>query len=102
VALADPKWKAAMDEEYSALVNNKNWHLVPARDATNVIDCKWIYKIKRWADGTVDRFKARLVAKGFKQQYCIDYKRHLVLLSSQPLFDWFCLLLCLVAGIFAN
>jgi hypothetical protein len=74
VALADPKWKAAMDEEYSALINNKTWHLVPARDATNVIDCKWIYKIKRRADGTIDRFKARLVAKGFKQRYGIDYE----------------------------
>jgi hypothetical protein len=63
VAMVDPKWKATMDDEYSALINNKTWHLVPARDAKNVIDCKWIYKIKRWADGTVDRFKARLVAK---------------------------------------
>jgi histone deacetylase 1/2 len=74
VALADPKWKAAMDEEYSALINNKTWHLVPASVAKNVVDCKWIYKIKRRADGTVDRFKARLVAKGFKQRYGIDYE----------------------------
>jgi histone deacetylase 1/2 len=40
----------------------------------NIIDCKWVYHIKRYADGTIDRYKARLVAKGFKQRYGIDYE----------------------------
>jgi histone deacetylase 1/2 len=39
-----------------------------------VIDCEWVYKIKRREDGTIERFKARLVAKGFKQRYGIDYE----------------------------
>jgi hypothetical protein len=29
-ALADANWKLAMDQEYSALINNGTWHLVPA------------------------------------------------------------------------
>jgi hypothetical protein len=40
----------------------------------NIIDCRWVYKIKRKSDGTVDRYKARLVAKGFKQRYGVDYE----------------------------
>jgi hypothetical protein len=48
--------------------------LVPPRVGTNIIDCKWVYKIKRKSDGSIDRYKARLVAKGFKQRYGIDYE----------------------------
>lgn len=33
-----------------------------------------MYRIKKKADGTIDRYKARLVAKGFKQRYGIDYE----------------------------
>jgi hypothetical protein len=73
-ALADENWKEAMDEEYSALQKNETWHLIPEKHGTNVIDCKWAYRIKRKVDGLVDRYKARLVATGFKQRYGIDYE----------------------------
>jgi hypothetical protein len=65
-ALDDENWCNAMNEEYKALMENKNWHLVPPSSNKNLIDCKWVYCIKRKADGTIDRYKARLVAKGFK------------------------------------
>jgi hypothetical protein len=56
-----------MDAEYSALMHNGTWHLVSASQVTNIIDCKWVYKVKRKVDGSIDRYKARLVGKGFKQ-----------------------------------
>jgi hypothetical protein len=73
-ALSDANWKKAVDHEFDALVKNKTWHLVPSQKGTNVIDCKWVYNIKRKVDGSLDGYKARLVAKGFKQQYGIDYE----------------------------
>ena len=73
-AQGDPKWVSAMDLEHQALLRNKTWHLVPPPKGKNIVGCKWVYKIKRKADGTVDRYKARLVAKGYKQQYGIDYE----------------------------
>jgi histone deacetylase 1/2 len=73
-ALANKNWVAAMDTEYKALQQNKTWHLVPRPKGKNIIGCKWVYKIKRKADGSIDRYKARLVAKGFKQRYGIDYE----------------------------
>ena len=53
-ALDDPKWRKAMEEEYNALLKNNTWHLVSAKKGTNLIDCKWVYKLKRKADGTID------------------------------------------------
>jgi histone deacetylase 1/2 len=73
-ALEDKNWVIAMDSEYQALLRNKTWKLVPRSKGKNIIGCKWMYKIKKKVDGTIDRYKARLVAKGFKQIYGIDYE----------------------------
>jgi histone deacetylase 1/2 len=73
-ALCDPRWTEAMNLEYDALLRNKTWRLVPRPQGKNIIGCKWVYKVKHKAYGSVDRYKARLVAKGFKQRYGIDYE----------------------------
>jgi hypothetical protein len=71
-ALGSKHWKEAMDIEYNALLKNNTWHLVPPKKGSNIIDCKWVFKVKLKADGTLDKYKARLVAKGFKQRFGID------------------------------
>lgn len=55
-------WQQAMQEEIQALQSNGTWTLVPYCSSMNVIDSRWVYKIKRRADGSIDRHKARLVA----------------------------------------
>jgi hypothetical protein len=72
-AALDPRWQAAMQLEYDALISNGTWTLCPRPPHQNVIRNKWVYRIKKRADGSVERFKARVVAKGFEQQSGIDY-----------------------------
>lgn len=63
-----------MNTELQALIDNKTWELTELPTNKKPIGCKWVYKVKLKADGTVERCKARLVAKGFKQEYGIDYQ----------------------------
>ena len=46
-ALGDDRWKTAMNDEFVALQRNKTWHLVPPQQGRNLIDCKWVYRIKK-------------------------------------------------------
>jgi hypothetical protein len=58
-ALVDPHWRAAMEEEYGALISNGTWELVPRPLGSNIVTNKWVFTHKLCADGTLDRYKAR-------------------------------------------
>ena len=68
------KWKQALEAEYSSLMNNETWELVPPPESSNIVGSKWVLKIKRDANGNIDRHKARLVAQGYSQTQGIDYE----------------------------
>ncbi|KAE8684131.1 PLAC8 family protein [Hibiscus syriacus] len=67
------EWMTAIKEEIDALQQNQTWDIVPKIKYVKPISCKWVYKIKRRPDGSIERYKARLVARGFSQQYVLDY-----------------------------
>lgn len=62
-----------MEEEIAAIEKNKTWELVDKPKDKEVVDVKWIYKVKHNSDGSVKRNKARLVAKGYLQQPGVDF-----------------------------
>nr|GFA66255.1 ribonuclease H-like domain-containing protein [Tanacetum cinerariifolium] len=71
-AFHDPNWKNAMCDEYSALIKNKTWILVPRPTDTNIVLCMWLFRHKCLADGTLSRYKARLVENGNTQIEGVD------------------------------
>ena len=72
-AMKDPKWCVAMNLEFDALLKNQTWDLIPSHLALNIVGYKWVFRIKRLADGSIERYKACLVAKGFHQVLGVDY-----------------------------
>lgn len=54
---------------------NKLWVLVSVPSGKTVVECNWIYKVKK---GVTEyepfMFKARFVNKGFSQVEGVDYK----------------------------
>ncbi|XP_019261076.1 PREDICTED: uncharacterized protein LOC109239027 [Nicotiana attenuata] len=45
-----------MSEEYDALMRNKTWTLVPSNTAQNIVGCKWVFRLKHNADGSIQCF----------------------------------------------
>jgi hypothetical protein len=72
-AVKIPHWCDAMKSEIDALELNKTWQLTSLPPDKKAIGCKWVYKVKLKADGSLERYKARLVAKGYTQSEGLDY-----------------------------
>ena len=68
------KWIEAINAELNSLKEHDTWTIVPRPPkGTLVVSCKWVWRIKTKADGSVERYKARLVARGFTQTHGVDF-----------------------------
>ncbi|KAK1421243.1 hypothetical protein QVD17_23430 [Tagetes erecta] len=72
LALSTTEWYNAMQIEFSALIKNDTWELVPRSPDMNIIRSMWLFKHKFRSDGSLERYKARLVCDGRSQQVGID------------------------------
>jgi transposase InsO family protein len=60
-------------EEVRAHLENGTWKVVRLPKGKRAIGSRWVFKIKRTADGSIERYKGRIVAKGYAQREGIDY-----------------------------
>ena len=69
------QWHQAVQKELRSTHYKRTWELLPLPSkVSNVIDSKWVFKVKYDEEGGVTKFKARLVARGFSQVYGVDYE----------------------------
>ena len=69
-----PKWEEVINAELKSLHDAHTWNVIehPPK-GTNIVSCKWVFKIKKNTMGEIDKYKAQLVAHGFTQQYSVNY-----------------------------
>jgi Reverse transcriptase (RNA-dependent DNA polymerase) len=75
-AMARPdaaEWEVACSDEKRAFEHMGVYEIVPRPTDRKVVGSKWVFRIKRGPDGSIQKYKARVVAQGFTQIEGIDY-----------------------------
>lgn len=73
-AIQEEVWRNACQEEITSINRNNTWTVMDLPDGAKAIGLKWIFKIKRNSDGSINKYKSRLVAKGYIQRYGVGYE----------------------------
>jgi hypothetical protein len=75
-AMASPdasEWLAACEEEIQTWKDLDVYDIVPWPKGRKVIGSKWVFRVKRGPNGSIQKHKARIVAQGFTQVEGIDF-----------------------------
>jgi hypothetical protein len=67
------KYLTSAIDEVKAHLENGTWKLARLPEGKRAIGSRWVFKIKRNSDGSIDKYKGRIVAKGYAQREGIDY-----------------------------
>ncbi|KAF3669083.1 hypothetical protein FXO37_09224 [Capsicum annuum] len=68
-----PSWREAMSFEIISLIQHQPWELVLKPSNSNIVGCKWVFRLKHHLDGNNKHFKAHLIAKGYNKVEGINY-----------------------------
>lgn len=72
-AIEDEHWRDAVTDEIVALEDRDTWTVETLPPGKKALSCRWVFRLKYNADGTLERHKARLVVCGNHQTEGIDY-----------------------------
>lgn len=80
-ATSQQVWQDSMVEEFSSILKNNVWEIVPQPKSKSIIGPCWMNKVKHGAYGSVENYKVKFVAKGFSQIKGIDYDETFALVA---------------------
>ena len=63
--MQQPIWVDGIIEEYDSIIKNSAWEVVPRPVGKSVVRSRWIYKVNKFFDGSVEKYKAKFVVQGF-------------------------------------
>ena len=66
-------WHKAALDEIQSLIENGTFELVQLPPGRKAIGSRWTFKLKRNADGSIERYKGRVVAQGYSQRPGFDF-----------------------------
>jgi hypothetical protein len=58
-------WWDAMVEDYTSIMRNDVWDIVPRVKGMLIVSYIWLYNINNVAYGSIEKFKLRFVVRGF-------------------------------------
>ena len=67
------KWEQAMRVELANLIKRRTWTAAVLPPGRKPVGCKWVFRIKRNFNRSINKYKARLTAKGYSQIFGIDF-----------------------------
>jgi len=67
------EWKKVMETEIRSMHANNAWILTELPPDRTALKNKWVCRIKRNPDGSIDKYRTRLVVKGCAQRPGIDF-----------------------------
>ena len=59
--------------EYDSILRNSVLDVVTKMEDKSVVGYRWVYKVKKVENGSVEKHKARFISYGFSQVEGIDY-----------------------------
>jgi hypothetical protein len=66
-------WKEAVDREMDSLERAGTWDMVDKIEGGKEVGSKWVFKVKRLAGTSINKFKAQLVGHSLTQYPGIDF-----------------------------
>jgi hypothetical protein len=68
-------WKEVVDRELDSFDKAGTWDVVDKVEGGKEVGRRWVFKVKRLADGSINKFKAQLVAQGITQRPGFDFDK---------------------------